>query len=218
MFLEIVNKIFVGEFIDYYLLIDFIMRQARDAFVKDYPTNVAILNGFLLLHYIKELSLFRDINKEINNMNEQESKTLSIEELGGLPLEKKVEKFFDVNKAFFNSDAIKATFLEGVLAQKLLNHQWHERGVTPFRTKLHSLKMNERLIKKLLPDIQNKLEEYGKNYYRDLEFLISKHFVQAGDNWNEGDANLSFYFVLGMNMHKLFKNVKEEEEKKEEEA
>jgi CRISPR-associated protein Csh1 len=87
-----------------------------------------------------------------------------------------------------------------------------DKKATPFRTKLHGLKMNEALIKRLLPEIQNKLEEYQKNYYRDLESIIANHFVLAGLKWKEVDDELSFYFVLGMDMHKLFKHAKEEEQ------
>ncbi len=215
-FLEIVNKIFVGNSIDYYLLIDSIMRQIRDAFLNGYPTNITTLNGFLLLHYINELDLLKGMKVEMNKMNEKGSGALHMEELEGLSLEQRVERFFEANKEFFNSDAKKATFLEGMLAQKLLNIQWNEKKATPFRNKLHGLKMNERLIKGLLPQIQEKLEEYKKNYYIDLERIISNHFYLSKVNWKEGDDELSFYFVMGMNLHKLFKNAKEDEEKIEE--
>lgn len=218
MFLEIVDKIFVGAKIDYNLLMDFIMRRVREAFIEDYPTNITTLNGFLLLHYINELNPFRKTEAEMKNMNEPRSEVLRMKELEGLPLEQRVERFFEANEAFFNSDAKKATFLEGVLAQNLLNIQWMDKKATPFHAKLHGLKMNEALIKRLLPEIQNKLEEYGKNYYRDLEQIIANHFVLSGVNWKEVDDELSFYFVLGMNLHKLFKNASDEEEKIEEEA
>ena len=213
IFLEIVDKIFVGDQISYYLLMDFIMSKVREAFVKGYPTNLNTLNGFLLLHYIEKLNLFKADKTEMKNMNEQGSEVLHIEELESLPLEQRIERFFEANKAFFNSDAKKATFLEGALTQMLLNIQWMDKKATPFRSKLHGLKMNEALIKRLLPEIQNKLEEYEKNYYRDLESLIANHFVLAGVNWKEVDDELSFYFVLGMDMHKLFRNAKEEEQK-----
>ena len=218
IFLEIVDKIFVGEKIDYNLLMDFIMRRVRAAFIGGYSTNITILNGFLLLNYIHDLNLFRKTEAEMKNMDETGIEVLRIEELEDLPLEQRVERFFDANGAFFNSDAKKATFLEGVLAQNLLNIQWMDKNATPFRAKLHGLKMNEALIKRLLPEIQNKLEEYGKNYYRDLEQIIANHFVLSGVNWKEVDDELSFYFVLGMNLHKLFKNVRNEVEKTEEVA
>jgi CRISPR-associated protein Csh1 len=212
IFLEMVDKIFVGDQISYYLLIDFIMSKVRESFIKGYPTNITTLNGFLLLHYIEELNLFKAKKAEMKDMNEQGNEVLRMEELESLPLEQRIEKFFEANKAFFNSDSKKATFLEGVLTQKLLNIQWMDKKATPFRTKLHGLKMNEALIKRLLPEIQNKLEEYQKNYYRDLESIIANHFVLAGLKWKEVDDELSFYFVLGMDMHKLFKHAKEEEQ------
>jgi CRISPR-associated protein Csh1 len=217
IFLEIVNKTFIGDQINYYLLIDFIMRRAREAFIEGYPTNIATLNGFLLLHYLEELNLLGDYKEEMREMNEKGG-LKSIEDLEDLPMERIVERFFEANKSFFTSDSKKATFLEGVLAQKLLNIQWMDKKATPFRTKLHGLKINQALIKRLLPEIQNKLEEYGKNYYRDLESIIAQHFILAGEDWKETDDELSFYFVLGMDMQKLFKNEKDDEEQIGEEA
>jgi CRISPR-associated protein Csh1 len=52
MFMEMVNKIFGGTSIDYYLLIGFINERIREAFDEDHPTNVDTLYGFLLLHYL----------------------------------------------------------------------------------------------------------------------------------------------------------------------
>lgn len=218
IFLEIVNKIFINDQIDYYVIIHFIMRKTRDTFIKGYPTNIDILNGFLLLHYLKELNLFRTSEEDMKEMDKIGSGLQSVGELEGLPLEQKIEKFFEANKSFFTNDVRKATFLEGVLTQKLLNIQWRDKKATPFRSKLHGLKMNEGLVKGLLPDIQNKLEEYGKNYYRDLESVIAHHFILSGANWKEVDDVLSFYFVLGMDMHKLFTTAKEEEEQIAKEA
>lgn len=218
IFLEMVDKIFVGDQISYYFLIDFIMNKVREAFIKGYSTKITSLNGFLLLHYIEELSLFKAKKVEMKDMNELGNEVLRIEELESLPLEQRIERFFEANKAFFNTESKKATFLEGVLTQKLLNIQYMDKKATPFRTKLHGLKMNESLIKKLLPEIQNKLEEYDMNYYRQLEEIISNHFVSSGINWNEGDDELSFYFVLGMDLHKLFKNSTEDGQEIEEEA
>lgn len=211
IFLEIVDKIFVGDRISYHLLMDFIMNEVRSAFIKDFPTKIATLNGFLLLHYIKELDLIKSDIMEMKDMTELGNKLLSTQELERLPLEKRVERFFEANRDFFNSDAKKATFLEGALTQMLLNIQYKNKNTTPFRTKLHGLKLNEPLAKRLLPEIQNKLEEYGENYYRDLETIISEHFVSSGTNWKETDNEVSFYFVLGMNMHKLFRNATEEQ-------
>jgi CRISPR-associated protein Csh1 len=81
-----------------------------------------------------------------------------------------------------------------------LNIQYQERHAQPFRKNLKGLKMKEEDFKALLPKIQNKLEEYGKNYYSSLEELISSYFIEAGRNWKISTDELNFYFVLGMNL------------------
>jgi CRISPR-associated protein Csh1 len=212
MFMEVVNKIFVGNSIDYQLLIGFITERIRDAFDKNAPTNISTLYGFLLLHYLNELGILKNITSAVDNMNRPSEGNISIVHLEGLSLEQKITSFFESNKAFFSSDAKKATFLEGILTQKLLNIQFTDKKATPFRDKLHGLRMNEALIKRLLPEIQNKLEEYKKNYYRDLEEIIARYFIHSGVNWIESNDDLSFYFVLGMNSYKLFEDVDEEED------
>lgn len=217
IFLEITNKIFIGNCIDYYLIIKFIITRVRDAFKNEYPTYIETLNGFLLLNYLKKLDLLRGIQVEIDKRGSL-SEALRVEELGRLPLEHRIDKFFESNSGFFNSHAKKAAFLEGSLAQKLINIQLRTRGSAPFRNKLHGLKMNEALIKRLLHVIQDKLEEYDSNYYQELEEIIASYFVLSGINWEETDDELSFYFVLGMDMHKLFKNKKEDDEKAKVEA
>ncbi|MBP7067745.1 MAG: TIGR02556 family CRISPR-associated protein [Methanothrix sp.] len=212
IFMDIVNKIFVGNSIDYHLLIRYIILRIRDIFDANHSTNVVTLNGFLLLCYLNELEILKNFESEVKDMDKLGEEELSMEHLEGLPLEQKIDYFFHLNEKFFTSNAKKATFLEGVLAQFLLNNQLQKRGATPFRDKLHGLRMNKDLIKKLLPEIQNKLEEYKRNYYRELEEIIARYFILSGENWEESNDELSFYFVLGMNSHKLFKDAIDKEE------
>jgi len=112
-----------------------------------------------------------------------------------------VNALFNEFPDFFNTDAKRAVFLEGVLTQKLLRLQYVERGgATPFTSKLNSLNLDERLLKKLLPQIQNKFQEYGKDYYRRLEKLLAEYMVKAGAHWKMTPDEISFYFVTGMNL------------------
>ena len=139
------------------------------------------------------------------NMGDQfESESSSLGDL-----ESRTKVFFEKYESSFDSDAKKAVFLEGVLTQKLLNVQYSERKSTPFRSKLKGLNLDERQVKKLLPEIINKLEEYGKNYYRSLESIISKYFVSSGEKWKMSRDEISFYFVLGMNLSHIFNEKKE---------
>ena len=213
-FLDITNKIFTNKPVDYNFLLRFIMQKIRDNFINNNPTKISTLKGFMLLNYLYKLGLIenfrnkKDItNKEVNKMDENSliEKELSEEK----EITQKICGFFEHFSDFFESDARKAIFLEGALTQFLLNIQYQERGATPFRVKLKGLKLDEKQIKKLLPEIQNKLEEYGKNYYRTLESMISKYFISAGNGWKMSNDEVSFYFVLGMNLYYLFKTKKE---------
>lgn len=203
-FLEIVNKIFTNRKINYSFLMWGIMNEIRKEFRNGNGyTKYSTLRGFQLLDYLNNLNLLKNFSGAMK-MNEKDINNILYD--SNSPLDEKINNLFAEFSDFFNQPAKKAVFLEGGLAQFLLNIQYQERGATPFRTKLQGLKLDEKLIKRLLPDIQNKLEEYDKNYYRGLEKLISKYMIEAGDGWKMSKDEISFYFVLGMNLHHLFKS------------
>lgn len=212
-FLEIVNKIFTGQPVDYQFLIYAYMRKIRKLFAQNYPTRESSLRGLALLCYLSELGL-------LMNQTQRRMMKPSIANPGKEIPEPKAreitDEIFGQYADFFDSDAKKAVFLEGALAQLLLDIQYRERGATPFRTKLHGLNLDRRSVAALFPKIQNKLEEYGKNYYRGLEQLVSQHMVQAGEEWKMSKDEISFYFTLGMNLAYLFKAQKEDKSKGDE--
>jgi CRISPR-associated protein Csh1 len=170
--------------------------------VNDRSTIDSTLRGLQLLDYLNYLDLLDNFNGE-NKVRTDFDNTLN---KCNTSIDEKANLLFSEFPDFFNQPAKRAVFLQGTLTQYLLNIQWHDRGASPFRTKLHGLKLDEKLVKKLFPEIQNKLEDYGKNYYRDLETLISKYMLQAGSNWNISKDEINFYYVLGMNLSYLFKN------------
>ncbi|MCW3135155.1 MAG: TIGR02556 family CRISPR-associated protein [Methanophagales archaeon] len=211
-FLDFVNKIFTNKSIDYNFLMNFIMQKIRGDFINDNPTRVSTLKGFMLLKYLNLLGVIvlKERGERDNKMAEENWEIFE----GAASVEReeinqKISSFFSRFGDFFESDAKKVVFLEGVLTQFLLNIQYQERGATPFKVKLKGLNLDEKQVKKLLPEIQNKLEEYGKNYYRTLESIISKYFISAGNEWKMPNDEISFYFVLGMNLSYLFKTSKE---------
>jgi len=202
-FLDIVRRIFTGKGVSYPFLIWAISGKIRDQFNQGYLTKEPCVRGLLALLYLHKLGLLIDYSQGNTMTNEQVSVFDSV-----TPREVAItaERIFNEFKPFFNQDAKKAIFLEGVLAQLLLDIQYRERDkATPFRVKLQGLKLDQRTVQKLLPMIQNKLEEYGKNYYRDLERLISEYMIAAGDKWYLSKDEISYYFVLGMNLAQHFK-------------
>lgn len=124
-------------------------------------------------------------------------------------MSKNVEKFLEDYKNTFDTSDKKAAFLLGVLAKFLLDVQLAKRGATPFRTKLHGLKIDEQKLKELLPEIIEKLEEY-KVRYTWLEKFVSKYLVDADNNgWNLSKDEVSYYFSLGLTLGELFKEKEE---------
>jgi len=102
----------------------------------------------------------------------------------------------------FSSPAKRGIFLLGALTQLLLNTQWTKRNAKPFMKKLKGLKMDEKNIKALLPEVQNKLEEYdsfdkGK---RLIASEVSKYLIEAGEGWKMSVDEINFYFACGMNL------------------
>ena len=187
-FLEVVDRVFRGLPIDRDLILSWIMAAIRQRFSQDEYLKPWVLRGLSALLFFSELGLFRPLNQQAD---------------GGNPmtvLSSAAESFFSKYSKTFSNPASKTLFLLGVLTQKLLNIQFADRGSTPFRKNLKGLKMKEEDFKGLFPKIQSKLEEYGKNYYKSLETLISDYFVQAGKDWGMSTDEMNFYFVLGMNL------------------
>lgn len=192
-FLEIVRSIFMQKKIDNDYLIRRVVNKFQTDFAKDelYPTTV--LKAILIFKLLQKLHLI--------------PQTKPTEEV---TMNNKYEHFFEEHSEFFNSGdsaTKKAVFLEGVLIQKLLSIQYQERNATPFRSRLNSLKLNEKIIKRLLPEAIEKLEQYGKNYYRELEESISHYLLTS--KFELSDNEISFYFTMGMNLAKEFKTEKE---------
>jgi len=127
---------------------------------------------------------------------------------------KKYLDFF-VDKSYsdvFSSDYKRAVFLTGVLAEKLLNIQYNERGSKPFYSRLNGLKLDKSLVKRIFTEAINKLNEYDKNYYKELEYLIGMYMLGEEAEKNISNDEISFYFVLGMTLAKNFKEEKISEE------
>lgn len=116
-----------------------------------------------------------------------------------------VKKFLEDYREAFDKPDKKAVFLEGVLAKFLSDVQYASRGSTPFRAKLHGLKLDEIKIKKMLPEIVEKLREYERGYYW-LEELVSKYLIEADNSgWSLSKDEISYYFALGFTLGRIFK-------------
>lgn len=190
-FLDVVRSIFMQKKVDYDYLLNRIMNSLQVKFANKKYMKLALLKAVLILKLLHKLNLI------------DQTKTTD-----KLVMDNKYEAFFNNHAAFFINDSAtkKAIFLEGVLVQKLLNIQYQDRGSKPFRSRLHSLKLKEKYIKNLLTEAIEKLEQYDKNYYRDLEKTISKYLLDS--KFEISNDEISFYFTMGMNLAGEFKTDK----------
>jgi len=206
-FLNIVSKVFQNEKVSYRFFLNGVVNRMRKQFAQGYSTKEAGMRGLGSLLFLQKLAILGDYNHG-GNMNENK-----IREIMNDPQHEnstqKLEAVFDNFPEFFNRNSTRAVFIVGALAQLLLNIQYTERGATPFRTKLQGLRLDQRKVSALLPEIQNKFEEYNKNYYSKLERLASEYLIQAGNDWGLSKDEVSFYFVLGMNLASCLKQSKE---------
>jgi CRISPR-associated protein Csh1 len=207
-FLELVGKIFSLKPVEYHFIMKAIVTKLRSRFVNDEYTKIDCFSGYLLLNYLGGLGILRKggVGMEIK-LIEDLKESFGSEDTS---VSQKTELFFEAHGGFFDNAAKKACFLVGILAQKLVNIQWQEKKATPFRTKLHGLRLTEPLLKKISYEAQNKLEQYKKNYYRELEGVIAQYMVAGGPAWSLTNDEISFYFTMGMNLAGLFKSKKEE--------
>ena len=207
-FLNLVEKIFKQRPIDYFYLLEQILARLRFEFANSHFTRPDTLRAWQIFLFLQELGILNHYEKGEPPMTSQVIEN---------DVKRKVEAFFSQFEDTFNSNAKRAVFLTGVLTSFLLQIQYHDRGSEPFRKNLKGLKMHQRDVLRIFPGVQNKLEEYDKNYYSQLEQVISEYFVRAGSDWQISDDEINFYFLLGMDLsdakaedgQPVFKAVKE---------
>lgn len=181
-FLEITNNVFCGNKISADLLLSRFMSKITEDFTNDKFFGLPVLKAYKILQYINAIG---QLDQRSRKMSEISSK---------------FDDFFKENP-MIDSYEKKALFLDGVLAQKLLNIQYADREAKPFRSRLNGLKIDGKIAKRVFTEAINKLEEYGKNYYQSIEEEIGKYFLKC-DFSSYSIDEMSFYFTLGMTLAK----------------
>jgi len=191
-FLDITTKILKNRPINK----QFILHRISDHLAQGFRREELYCN-------VKKAMIFL---KFLNELNLIKNDPLKLE----VEMENQYEDYFQKHPDFYDADIKKALFLEGVLAQHVMDIQYRERNATPFRSRLNGLKIDQRIVKRILPEAINKLEQYKKNYYRELEEAISI-YLESGepDIGIMSVDEISFYFTMGMNLARQFKSKKE---------
>ncbi|PLV58081.1 type I-B CRISPR-associated protein Cas8b/Csh1 [Thermotoga sp. KOL6] len=194
LFNALFDAVFSERTFDKKLLIRFLLSKARRDILRDTRYKSAI-EAFAIYVYLKRL------------------KTLK----GGNHVEP--NGFFSKYAEFFDEPWKKAVFLEGVLTEYLLYLQQTKRNSKAFMKKLKGLKLKKQDVEGLLAEIRSKLEAY-EGMSKKVEELLeetSRSFIEAG-NWRASPEEISFVFVTGMSLGRIFfKGVDESESSEEQE-
>jgi len=186
-FLEIVDAVFRGKRLSFDFLVKFYMAAFRREFIKEErregKTYFFVRDAMMTNMFLETLKVidFQEVMEMENSIFEQ--------------------VFSRYGKSLATPEK-KGLVLLGALTQLLLNKQQAERGAKPFLKKLKGLKMKERDVKTLLPQVQNKLEEYD-SYDKGKRLIAeeaSRYLLRAGENWKMSVDEINFYFACGMNL------------------
>ena len=200
---------FLDRSIDKMYIIKHMIGAIREEYGKgnDWSEKLLSLKSLYLLNFLLELNLV-----SLNNFKVKKFMKVKLMEEIKIKDSEKMENFFSEFLRAFDTPDKKAVFLEGVLVSFLLDVQYAKRKDTPFRKKLHGLRLNKRLVKRLFPEIIEKLRQYDAGYYSWLETLISKYFIEADESaWIISDDEISYYFTLGLNFGRIFKGSEQNE-------
>lgn len=197
-FLNIINSIFIDKKIDYKHVIGSFIEVIIPKLNNNESCYYNIRNSFISLEVINKLELFnKRIKGEVKKVVEKTEKN------------KIYLDFFEEHSENFDTDLRRGIFLQGIMVQKLLNLP-EQQGSKAFHSRLNGLKMNEKIIKRVYSEIIDKLIQYKKrHYYLEIEKLIGNYFASANFKGMSRDE-MSYYFVLGMNLVGEFKNIEEE--------
>jgi len=204
-FLEIVDAVFKDRNLDFSFLTKFFMNIISKKFIdiseneqsREFEFENAVKDAMMCVAFFENLKLI--------NFKEEEMEGSIFD-----PVFKKYGKSL-------NSPEKRGIFLLGALTQILLQVQNKSRRSKPFKKKLKNLKMNENDIKSLLPQINNKFEEYdsfdkGK---RLISQEISNYLLTAGDNWKLSVDEINYYFACGMSLSPEIQSIVYSREKQE---
>lgn len=204
--LEITEKVLKQEGISYNQLMSLFVPEITSRFRQNSNYRGYTARTFLFLSFLVELDILED-----NDVKSYEGIMADWDE----GADQELEKFFETYPVAFDSPEKRAVFLEGVLAQHLMDVQSMIRNSDdpPLRKKLSGLRLDEKRAKRLLPDLFQDIDAYNRKSeypieYRNLRQTVAKYFAEADNNeggWNIDEDEIRYYFALGLSLNRIFK-------------
>lgn len=208
--LFLTEKILKAEPVKFEYLLDLFVPEIMSQFRNNEYYPVYAVRTFMFLEFLNAIDIVEGYGDTMTQDFEQLMADLETIE------NETLNEFFENYGHAFDTAEKRAIFLEGVLAQHLMDKQQAMRNSddAPFRKKLSSLRLNERKLKELFPRIDDDLETYNeagerkfRSDYTALKQTIGHYLIEADEQgWELEDTELRYYFMLGLSLNKAFKD------------
>ena len=209
--LALIETILKGDPFDYHRLLSMFDDELQARFRNDENYRGYALRIFLLLTFLNRLNILS--RNGVTSVQSYED----IMADWGKNVPEDLSRFFDEFPDAFDHPAKRAVFVEGVLAQHLMDVQSQVRsGDPPLRKKLSGLRFTTDRARKFLPQLFQDIDAYDRKSdypveYRNLREAAAAYFTEAdAQGWSISDEEVRYYFTLGMSLNRIFKSDTEE--------
>lgn len=204
--LDLTERILTGDSIEYGHLLRLFGDEVQSRLRRNDNYRGYILRTFLFINFLTRLDVLTHHNQPMKDYDE-------IKANWNETVPSDVQQFFADFPSAFNTSAKRAVFLQGVLAQHLIDVQSQVRNSNdaPLRKKLSGLRLTVDRVQRLLPDLYQDIDAYNRKSeypieYRALRTATARYFAEADDEgWKLTDEEVRYYFVLGMSLNRVFK-------------
>ncbi len=182
-FLAIVDSVFKNKPIDKEFFLNFVMSVLRKAMANDDYFTFKAKEAFVSFLFLKKLGLIKE--DIMDNLNDSV-----------------FEEFFSRFENSFGTNLSRGLFLLGAATGMLESIQMSERNTSspPIDKKLKNLKLTEKDVLSLLPELEVKFKQY-KSWGKDKQLVLKEaagYLLAAGRNWKMSASEINFYVAAGL--------------------
>lgn len=209
---SIIQSVFDGNTIDKATLYNNFIEYYRENYRKKLEGSgyqslrKTIIDAISVINYLAYLKLIsiEPLNYEVVMDSDNES----VKKEGKFELEK-LQSFVHDNPEFFDQKYKVGIFCLGVLVQMVMNIQQANLKNTPFEKKLKGFHLSAKDVETVYVEALAKLQQYQGNYaYGTLRKFMTEYFnLEMPAIKKASTAEISFYFVTGMESQFVFKTL-----------
>lgn len=211
---SIIQAVFDGENISlqglYTAFMNFFRANYRKILEGGYSSQPrkVIIDAISVLYYLDYLKLITIEKPNYEVKMEQEIDSSKKESSFDT---KRLQQFISDNPVFFDRKYKVGLYTLGLLVQLVMNTQQASLRNTPFEKKLKGYKISGADVENIYVEALNKLQQYHGAYaYGNLRKFMTEYFnLEINEIMKAPSAEISFYFVSGMETQFLFKSITE---------